>query len=273
MSVSRPNPELLREVATALRWAAHGGAEHVERLTPDVRAAAPPRPGPADPSGPSNAPDTARGANAPHPARGGLRLRDRPRLSAKVVPHAPGDLAAIRARMGDCQRCPLHSNRKQIVFGSGANPARLMIIGDGPGEQEDAAGALWQGEVGALLDRMLAAIGLSRAEVYLSSMVMCRLPDESPPPAEALKACTPFLRSQLVALQPEAVLVLGESAARFLTRKDAPISELRGHWWPLVERPAIASHSLDKVLATPALKRESWSDLQQVMARLGLSPR
>jgi DNA polymerase len=189
---------------------------------------------------------------------------------AKAPAKAPGNLAAIRERLGDCQRCPLHAGRKQIVFGSGPPTARLMIIGDGPGAQEDAAGTLWQGEAGDLLDRMLAAMGLARDQVYLCSTVMCRLPDAEAPPAEALKACTPFLRSQLVTLRPEAVLVLGESAARFLTRSQAPIGALRGNWWQLVDWPAMSSHGLDQVLATPALKREVWGDLQQVMARLGL---
>ena len=191
-----------------------------------------------------------------------------------VAPVARSDgaaqLAALQARIAGCQRCELHSGRTQIVFGSGPAPARLMIVGAGPGATEDAAGRLWQGEAGALLDRMLGAMGLFRAEVYLSSLVMCRLPDGQAPSADALKSCTPFLRSQLVAVAPDAVLVLGEPAARFLMHDGGPMAALRGRWWPLLDRPAITSHSLQAVLADATLKRESWSDLQQVMARLGL---
>ena len=179
-------------------------------------------------------------------------------------------LVALRARIAGCQRCPLHSDRSQIVFGSGPAPARLMIIGAGPGAEEDAAGQLWQGEAGALLDRMLAAMGLFRAEVYLASLVMCQLPEGQVPSAESIKSCTPFLRSQLVAIVPDVVLILGEPAARFFMNDGAAMADLRGRWWTLLDRPAIASHSLQAVLADASLKRESWADLQQVMSRLGL---
>ncbi len=253
MTDSTPDPELLREVASALRWAAHGGAEKVERPRSAAVAA------------------SATAAPAQTASTGGrLRLRERPRFDDPSPVQTPDALDAVRARVGDCTRCSLHAGRSQIVFGAGPAPARLMIIGTGPGVAEDSAGALWQGETGKLLDKMLGAMGLRRAEVYLASLVMCRLPEGGQPGSDALKSCTPFLRSQLVAVQPEVVLILGEPAARFLSRKDGPIAELRGRWWQLVDRHAIASHDLEQVLAQPALKRESWADLQQVMARLGL---
>lgn len=253
MSEPSAETELLREVATALRWAAHGGAERVPRQAPE----------PARPS--------VRGRAPSSPAEPGrLRLRDREPVVTTVGGADASGLAAIRQRVGDCQRCPLHKDRTQIVFGSGPAPARLMIIGSGPHAAEDAAGQLWQGEPGALLDRMLAAMGLFRAEVYLASLVMCRLPEGQPPPDAAIKACTPFLRSQLSAVAPDVVLVLGEPAAHFLMRSKTALAELRGSWWPLLDWPAITSHGLGTIVENPALKRESWADLQQVMTRLGL---
>lgn len=199
-----------------------------------------------------------------------MRLRDRPRMVKPARSDGAARLAAVQVRVAGCERCALHEGRTQIVFGSGPAHARLMIVGSGPGVAEDAAGELWQGAAGELLDRMLGAMGLFRAEVYLSSLVMCRLAVGQEPSAEAIKSCTPFLRSQLEAVAPDAVLVLGETAARFLMNDPGAMAELRGRWWSLIGRPAIASHGLEAVLADATLKRESWADLQQIMSRLGL---
>jgi DNA polymerase len=172
----------------------------------------------------------------------------------------------VAARIAACQRCELAANRIQPVPGEGNPRARLFLIGTGPGAEDDRAGRPWQGEAGALLDRMLAAIGLTRAEVFLSTLVKCRLPADGRPGVSSLAACTPFLRTQLEAVSPAAVLLLGEPAARFLLRAD--LASLHGSWHELLGLATLATWAPEDLLADPGRKRQAWADLQRLRDRL-----
>jgi DNA polymerase len=261
MKTDHDDVELLYEVVSALRWASHSGARHVAVPEGSQVAVAPSDQGLQ--AQPLAAVEVTKD-------RTGQRLRARPRLSSDRTDSVSSEAAmtALRKRLGDCSRCRLHEGRSQIVFGQGPTSAALFIIGSGPGVDEDACGQLWQGEAGKLLDRMLVAIGLSRAEVYLASGVMCRSPDADKPARPALVACTPFLRSQLEVVAPTVVLVLGEAVSQFLFKTDAAVAELRGSWRDLVGFPTMVSHDPGQLLKNTALKREVWSDLKQVMKRL-----
>ena len=261
MSVGHPDAELLCEVASALRWASHSGARHV--ALPEGAHEAPALSD--SPSMPPKPEDDEVVTSAP-----GQRLRARPTIPIDRRERVSSEdlITKIRERLGDCTRCRLHQGRTQIVFGRGPADAALFIIGSGPGADEDTCGQPWQGEAGELLDRMLVAMGLSRSEVYLASGVMCRSPDSDRPDRQSLLACTPFLRSQLKAVAPRMVLVLGESVAQFLFKTDASVADLRGSWRDLVGFQTMVSHGPNRLLQEPALKRETWSDLKQVMTRL-----
>ena len=181
-------------------------------------------------------------------------------------------LAALRARIGDCQRCPHAAVRSHIVHGTGNPRARLMLVGVAPGPQEDAVGLPWQGEAGELLDKMLSAMGLARADVFQSHLTLCRAPGDGVPSAAAIDTCSRFLRTQLQAVRPEVVLLFGEPTARFLLRNPAPMTEQHGQWQQVLGVAALATWDPADVVRQPAaLKRLVWADLQLVMARLGIS--
>lgn len=268
--------ELIRALATTLRFARWSGADAVDRAwarhAPTASEAfAPPESG--------RPPRRAEPAPPPLTRLPPANSRANPQMSRPVVPsqHAHPDPAAaltrLEARIGDCQRCSHAACRSRVVFGQGNPRARLLVVGDAPGAAEDAAGLPWQGEAGALLDRMLSAIGLTRRDVWLTTITLCR-PPPGPVASAAILACSPFLRTQITAIGPEVVLLLGQAAAQFLHRREVPLGELRGVWTQVLDRPALATWSPETLLADASKKREAWSDLQQVQARLqALGPR
>lgn len=155
------------------------------------------------------------------------------------------------------------------MHGSGDPRARLMVVALGPDAASDAAGQPFQGEVGALLDRMLSAMGTSRAHSWLTYLTQCRSAEVGD---DAIRTCTPYLRTQVELVRPAVMLLCGERTARFLLRSQAPLAELRGQWSSVLGMNAIATHDLEDLLRQPALKREAWADLQRAMQRLGTAP-
>ena len=139
-----------------------------------------------------------------------------------------GKLVAIREKLGDCTRCRLHQGRTHIVFGVGDPNARLVFVGEGPGEEEDKKGEPFVGRAGKLLDKMIAAIGLERCQVYIANVIKCRPPGNRDPREDEIGTCSPFLWDQLDALKPALVVALGAHAARSLTGSESPIGALRG---------------------------------------------
>jgi DNA polymerase len=249
--------QLLRELAAALRFQAWCGADTVERPAAGAALAAAP----------------ARDV-APVPTAAAPTLPTGSRTVAGLRPagaDAELALAQLRTRIGTCTRCPLHHGRRKIVHGNGDPKARLFVVGTGPGAAEDGTGLPFQGETGALLDKMLAAMGLQRDQVWLTTLVLCRLPASGRPPREALAACGTYLRAQLEAVRPAVVLALGETAAQFIMKSDTSLEQLRGGWHEALGVPALATHGLDDLIAHPEHKRAAWQDLQAVMAKLGLA--
>lgn len=177
-------------------------------------------------------------------------------------------LEEIRTDLGDCQRCPLARGRTQLVFGCGSATARLVLVGEGPGREEDLQGIPFVGEAGRLLERMLFAMGLSRDEVYICNVVKCRPPGNRDPAPPEIAACEPFLARQLTAIRPRVILALGRFAAQTLLQDDAPVSRLRGHWRSYQGLPLMPTYHPAFLLRNPVAKREAWEDLKQVMLRL-----
>ncbi|TFG85900.1 MAG: uracil-DNA glycosylase, partial [Gemmatimonadales bacterium] len=169
-------------------------------------------------------------------------------------------------------RCLLCKGRKQAVFGDGDPEARLMFIGEGPGADEDAQGLPFVGRAGQLLDRMIAAMGLSRQQVYIANVVKCRPPGNRAPTPEEATACWPYLAEQIEIVDPEMIVVLGNAATKALLGSPIGITRLRGQWQQFNEIPVMPTFHPSYLLRqyTPDNRRKVWSDLQAVMERLRL---
>jgi uracil-DNA glycosylase len=139
-----------------------------------------------------------------------------------------GALSEQQRALQGCRRCKLCEARSTIVFGSGNPAADLVVIGEGPGADEDAQGLPFVGRSGELLTKMLAAVDLTRDEVFITNTVMCRPPGNRNPEADELAACRPFLDAKLAAIRPKVVLSLGSVATQALLRTKEPIGKLRG---------------------------------------------
>lgn len=177
-------------------------------------------------------------------------------------------LEEIRAELENCRRCDLCQGRKTIVFGVGNPRARLVLVGEAPGREEDEKGEPFVGEAGRLLDRILFAMGLAREEVYICNVEKCRPPGNRDPRPEEIAACEPFLQRQLAAIRPRLIVSLGKFAAQTLLRDPSPISRLRGHWREYQGIPLMPTFHPAYLLRNPSGKREVWEDMKQVVARL-----
>jgi DNA polymerase len=165
-------------------------------------------------------------------------------------------LEEIRKELGDCRRCKLHRTRHTLVFGEGNGKARLMIIGEGPGYDEDIQGRPFVGKAGQLLTKILGSIHLQREQVYITNIIKCRPPQNRNPEPDEIQSCYPFLIQQIHAIQPQIICALGTFAAQTVLKTDAKITTLRGrfHEFTPFESPAI--HGRDDINKTTILHRE-----------------
>jgi uracil-DNA glycosylase family 4 len=196
-------------------------------------------------------------------------------LPSAVVPvtQRAAALRAIQEEIGDCTRCPLaYAGRHKIVFGDGSPSARLMFIGEGPGADEDMQGLPFVGKAGQLLNNMITAMGLARADVYIANIVKCRPPgNRVPEPLEA-NTCSQFLLRQVDVVQPEVIVALGATAAMYLLGVKQSLNSLRGRWHTCRGAKLAVTYHPAFLLRDPRQKAEAWKDLQMVMAHLGLTP-
>ncbi len=181
-------------------------------------------------------------------------------------------LDQIRRELGDCRRCKLCTGRKNLVFGVGNPRAELVFVGEGPGEQEDLQGVPFVGPAGELLTKMIQAMGFTRDQVYICNVVKCRPPGNRNPEPDEIAACEPFLRAQLVALQPKVIVALGKFAAQTLLRDSTPITRLRGNWREYQGVKLMPTFHPAYLLRSPHEKKKAWDDLQQVMKIFGKQP-
>jgi uracil-DNA glycosylase family 4 len=163
-----------------------------------------------------------------------------------------------------CRKCKLCEGRTTIVYGSGNPAADLVVIGEGPGADEDAQGLPFVGRAGQLLTRMLESVKLSRDEVYICNAVKCRPPGNRNPEADELAACAPFLAEQLGVIQPKVVLSLGSVATQALLRTREPIGKLRGRLHPYGDAVLVPTFHPAFLLRNPGqeYKRMAWEDLK-----------
>jgi len=180
------------------------------------------------------------------------------------------DWTALRQAVADCRACGLCASRKQTVFGVGHLQARWLVVGEAPGEQEDQQGEPFVGAAGQLLDRMLAALGLTRAadgpqppeqRVYIANTLKCRPPRNRNPAAEELAQCEPFLVRQIELLQPRLILAMGRFAVQALLRTDEPIGRLRGRVHRYQGVPLVVTYHPAYLLRNLPDKARAWEDL------------
>jgi DNA polymerase len=182
-------------------------------------------------------------------------------------------LQAIQDEIGDCTRCPLaYAGRRKIVFADGPPTARLMFVGEGPGADEDAQGVPFVGKAGQLLNNMIVAMGLARADVYIANIVKCRPPNNRVPEPIEANTCDPFLLRQIDVVQPEVIVALGATAAMYLLGVKQSLTSLRGRWHACRGAKLAVTYHPAFLLRDPRQKGEAWKDLQMVMGELGLQP-
>ncbi len=172
------------------------------------------------------------------------------------------DWTVLKAAVTSCTACPLHSMRKQAVFGVGDETANWLIVGEAPGAEEDQTGEPFVGQAGRLLDAMLASIGLSRtANVYIANVLKCRPPaNRNPEPAE-VSQCSPHLERQIDLIRPKLILAMGRFAVQTLLATDASIASLRGRLHAYRGVPLIVTYHPAYLLRTLPDKAKAWQDL------------
>jgi DNA polymerase len=272
------------ELAAALDWyRAVGvdlavGEEPVDRFA--ASAAAPRRSAPIPaPAGASAAPAPVivapvlqRQGDAPPPAPAvATSLTSDPAETRALAAAAP-TLDALRATMDAYEGCTLKKRATQLVFADGNPEAEIMLVGEGPGEQEDLSGKPFVGRAGQLLDRMLAAIGLDRTKVYIANMVPWRPPGNRDPSPEELALCTPFLIRQVELVAPKFLVTLGNVPTKSLFQTQNGITRMRGQWKEL----EVGNHRVRSLatlhpaylLRTPISKALAWKDMLSLRVAL-----
>jgi uracil-DNA glycosylase len=179
-------------------------------------------------------------------------------------------LEEVRKELGDCKRCKLHRTRRTIVFGEGNEKATLMLIGEGPGYDEDVQGRPFVGKAGQLLTKILQSINLPREEVYIANIIKCRPPQNRNPEPDEIESCHPFLMKQINVIQPKIICALGTFSAQTLLKTDVKISALRGKFYDLEGIKVIPTYHPAFLLRNPERKREVWEDMKKIVELMGL---
>jgi uracil-DNA glycosylase len=180
-----------------------------------------------------------------------------------TLPVLPTSYPELRDEALACTRCRLSESRTQVVFSDGVVDARLVVVGEAPGANEDATGLPFVGAAGQFLDLLLASVGLSRKEsVYICNVLKCRPPGNRNPLPDEIGSCSPYLIRQLELVAPEALLAVGTFAAQALTGEQKPIGRLRGSVHSYQGIPLVVTYHPAALLRNPGWTRAFWDDLQ-----------
>ena len=165
----------------------------------------------------------------------------------------------------NCHECSLCETRKHVVFGTGSRQAEILLVGEGPGANEDEQGIPFVGRAGKLLDDMLLMIGLDRSKVYIANMVKCRPPRNRDPLNTEQDACIGYLRRQTALLQPKLLVCLGRISAMRIIKPDFKISKEHGQWFERGGIPMMAMYHPAALLRDPRRRPEAFEDLKSLL--------
>lgn len=183
------------------------------------------------------------------------------------------DWDALRARVSQCTLCGLEKTRTQTVFGVGNRQAKLLLVGEAPGANEDLQGEPFVGRAGQLLNAMLHAIGMRREDVYIANILKCRPPGNRDPDPFEVKCCTPYLERQIALLQPTLILGLGRIAAQYLLNTTVALGKLRNQIFTfgVSKTPLMVTYHPAYLLRSPREKAKAFADLCQAVQFLSKS--
>lgn len=200
------------------------------------------------------------GERSGEPAAGAARSETGPAGTDEALPDTYDALREVALR---CTRCRLSETRTQVVFSDGNPRARLVVVGEAPGANEDRTGLPFVGQAGKLLDLLLASVGLSRKEnVYICNVLKCRPPGNRNPNPDEIALCSPYLRRQIALVSPAAILAVGTFAAQLLTGSNRPLGKLRGEVYSYEGVPLVVSYHPAALLRNAGWTRATWDDLQ-----------
>lgn len=178
-------------------------------------------------------------------------------------------LKALRKDIGDCKRCRLSKERKNIVFGEGNSNARLMFIGEAPGREEDIQGRPFVGEAGMLLTRLIEKMGFKRKGVYIANIIKCRPPMNRDPEKDEIGSCMGFVEKQIEIIKPEVLISLGRiSAQTLIGNTGLKMTTIRGHFFDYKGIPLMPTFHPAYLLRNPKDKWLTWNDAQKVLDKL-----
>lgn len=172
---------------------------------------------------------------------------------------------SIERQTANCRRCGLCEQRHSIVLGEGNKNTQIMLVGEGPGADEDAQGRPFVGKAGQLLDKMFSAIDIRREELYITNVVKCRPPGNRTPLDEEAEACLPILRMQYALIKPKIVVCLGATATRHLYDREARITRVRGQWLEKNGTLFLPTYHPAALLRDESKKKDVWADLQSIV--------
>lgn len=176
-------------------------------------------------------------------------------------------LAELKAAASQCSQCSLREGCRQVVFGDGHPQARLLFIGEGPGQDEDIAGVPFVGRAGQLLDRILEAAQLKRSEVYIANVVKCRPPGNRLPHPDEVRSCRNYLECQIRLINPAIIVCLGSLASQTVIAADVRITRIRGTWLKRHGREIVSTFHPAALLRNASYKRPVWEDFQAIRDR------
>ena len=189
----------------------------------------------------------------------------------KPVAIGSADLQQLSSMVLSCQRCRLCQGRNHAVVGEGAMHPLLMVIGEGPGADEDATGRPFVGRSGQFLDSWLSPIGLSRQKnVYIANIVKCRPPQNRTPLPDEVELCVPYVKRQVQLVRPQAILLSGATAAHAMLGRVEGVGRLREQTFQLDGIPTVVTYHPAGVLRNPTLKRDDWNDIKRIAGILRL---
>ncbi len=178
------------------------------------------------------------------------------------------EMNKLKEEVEHCTKCPLHSTRNKVVFGSGNWNAPILLIGEAPGFEEDKSGIAFVGKSGQLLEKILLACNFNREEhVFMSNIVKCRPPQNRTPSIAEQAACLPYLEKQIELVQPKIIITLGSTALKGLFGENLRITRERGNWKLWQNYLVMPTYHPSALLRNPNLKKDTWEDFKKVILK------